>query len=141
MYFVSMQITFELYAVIRNCQIIIMISLFLLHRFNDISPLFYDISPLFRGVRSRGAQCAYAPLFQNRWGICPPCECAPPEIWNSMFLPLLKKAVRGGGQMGQTPRHIWWPPYFKYFPVLQKYIVIMGKLKKCTNMLKSFNNI
>ena len=33
-----------------------------------------------RGVRSRGAQCAYAPPVSKQVGHMPPCEYAPPEI-------------------------------------------------------------
>ena len=33
-----------------------------------------------RGVRSRGAQCAYSPLVLKQVGHMPPCEYAPPEI-------------------------------------------------------------
>ena len=53
------------------------------------------------------------------WGtvcICPPCfktggAYAPPEIWNRMFLPQLKKAVRGG-RLNDTSGDL---PTFKIF--------------------------
>ena len=59
---------------------------------------FISFSPLLslcpEACAAVGHSVHMPPLFQKRGGICPPCEYAPPEIWNSMFLPLLKKAVR-----------------------------------------------
>ena len=55
---------------------------------------------LGRGMRSRGAECAYGPPVSKKVGQSPSCAYARPEIWYSMFLPQLKKSVRGGGADG-----------------------------------------
>ena len=44
-----------------------------------------------RGVRSVGAEGAYAPDDLKQQGHMPPSKHAPDEILNSMFLPLMKK--------------------------------------------------
>ena len=62
---------------------------------------------IYRGVRSCGAQCAYAPPVSKQVGHMPP-----PEIWNSMFLPQMKKAVRGSRLQGTSGDL----PTFNIFP-------------------------
>ena len=64
-------------------------------KINKIYNILYN-----RGVRSRTAEGAYAPPVSKQVG-----EYAPPEIWNSMFLPMLKKTVRGeDGADAKTPQ-------------------------------------
>ena len=49
-----------------------------------------------RGVPSHGALGVYAPDESNQWVICPPSRYAPDEIRDSIFLPLMKKALMEG---------------------------------------------
>ena len=50
---------------------------------------------IHRGVSSHGASGTYVPEESNQRGTYTPSKYAPDEIRNSMFLPLMKKALMG----------------------------------------------
>ena len=73
------------------------LSLFLGKKWNDSQ----------RRAEPWGRGCICTPCFT-----CPTSNYAPPEIWKSMFLPLLKKAVMGGGEGQHTSGDL---PIFNIF--------------------------